>query len=307
MPSFTEQFKQYARSRGADLVGVAPMERFEGVAPQNDPRSIFPDAKAVVVIGRRITRGTLRGWEEGTNRDIYEMFGYSWLDKQFAAFTTFECAEWLEDNGWEATPIMCYPPEMPPQGIPVRKGQPGPNVNIDMDYAAVAAGLGEIGLHGVFMSPRFGPRQRFQAVITDAPLDPDPLCERQVCGGCTVCVHACPLGAIDGDNTREIDIAGKKMTVAAVDYEKCKRCQNGARANIYHPSGKPDRIAALCVRTCVDMLERGAKIDDTFRLPFRQREAWAKDEVGGNVSPESLPFGGGCADPEGFRKRDGEA
>ncbi len=306
MSDFTARFKAYCRTRGADLVGIAPLERFAGVAPQNDPRAIFPDAQAVVVIGRRITRGTLRGWEEGTNRDIYELFGYSWLDKQFVALTTYEAAEWLENEGWEATPVMCYPPEMPPQGIAVRRGQPAPNVNIDLDYAAVAAGLGEIGRHGVFLSPRFGPRQRFQVVLTDAPLDPDPLCERSVCGGCGQCIAACPLGAIDGDKTTTVTIAGKAMEVAAVDYSQCQRCPNGARVNAYHPSGKPDRIAAVCVRSCVDMLERGKKVDDTFRLAFRQREPWGLDKLGQNVCLEGLPTGGGCADPEGFRKRDGE-
>lgn len=305
MSTFTEQFKQYARSKGADLVGIAPMDRFDGVPARNNPRVIFPDARAVVVIGRRITRGSLRGWEEGTNRDIYELFGYSWLDKEFVALTTFEATEWLEDHGWEATPIMCYPPEMPAQGVPVREGQPGPNVNLDMDYAAVAAGLGEIGLHGVFLSPQFGPRQRFQAIITDAPLDPDPLCEREICGNCGLCVQACPLGAIDAEATSEINVAGKCMTVAAVNFDKCKRCPNGARVNLYHPSGKPDRIAALCTRTCVDALERGGKVDGTFKLAFRQREAWGKDEIGANVAADKLPFGGGCLDPEGFRKREG--
>ncbi len=307
LPDFTARFKDYCRSRGADLVGIASMDRFEGVPPQNDPRNIFPDAKAVVVIGRRITRGSLRGWEEGTNRDIYEMFGYSWLDKQFVALTNFEATEWLEDEGWEATPVMCYPPEMPPQGIPVREGRPGPNVNLDMDYAAVAAGLGEIGLHGVFLSPEFGPRQRFQAVITDAPLTADPLCEREICSGCAVCAGTCPLGAIDHENLNEINIAGKVMKVAQIDYSKCRSCPNGARPNIHHSTGKPDRIAAVCNRSCVDALERGDKIDDTFRLAFRQREPWAKNEVGANVAIDTVPFGGGCADPEGFRKRDGEA
>lgn len=282
------------------------MDRFEDVPAKNSPHVIFPDATAVVIIGRRITRGTLRGWEEGTNRDIYELFGYSWLDKQFLALTTFEATEWIEDNGWEATPIMSYPPEMPAQGVPVREGQPGPNVNLDMDYAAVAAGLGEIGLHGVFLSPEFGPRQRFQAIITDAPLDPDPLCEREVCGGCMLCVQSCPLGAIDGDDTTEVNIAGKCMTVGAVDFDKCKRCPNGARGNLYHPTGRPDRIAALCTRTCVDALERGEKLTKTFRLPFRQREAWGKDEIGANVAADKLPFGGGCLDPEGFRKREAD-
>jgi len=307
LDDLTAGFKEYCRSQGADLVGIASPERFDGVPPQNDPRSIFPDCRAVVVIGRRITRGSLRGWEEGTNRDIYEMFGYSWLDKQFVALTNYEAAEWLEDRGWEATPVMCYPPDMPAQGVAVREGKPAPNVNLDMQYAAVAAGLGEIGLHGLFLSSRFGPRQRFQAVITDAPLEADPVLERTMCSSCGACATVCPLGAIDTVNTREVTIAGKVMQVAAVDESKCRRCANGARPNALYPGSSPDRLAALCCRTCVDMLERGNKVDDNFRLAFRQREPWAVDELGQSTRPDEVEFGGGCADPEGFRKRDKEA
>ena len=44
--------KNAARKFGADLVGIASLSRFDGVALQNDPRSIFPDGKTMIVIGR---------------------------------------------------------------------------------------------------------------------------------------------------------------------------------------------------------------------------------------------------------------
>jgi hypothetical protein len=42
----------------------------------------------VVVLGRRITRGTLRGVEEGTQFSNYRLYGYDWLDNRFVASTT---------------------------------------------------------------------------------------------------------------------------------------------------------------------------------------------------------------------------
>ncbi len=109
--------------------------------PERSPLSIFPEMTAAIVIGRRITRGTLRGLEEGTNLGLYEQFGYSWLDTQFVALSTFEVGEWLEDRGWEAVPLFPFPTEAYPQGIAVREGAPAPNVYPDFDHAAVAAGL----------------------------------------------------------------------------------------------------------------------------------------------------------------------
>jgi epoxyqueuosine reductase len=302
-----QQVKEYARQAGADLIGIAPPERFADVPPERNPLSIFPEAKSIIVLGRRITRGTLRATEEGTNLGSYEMFGYSWLDGEFIAMTTFEVVSFIEDSGWEATPLFPFPPEAYPQGIVVREGVPAPNVYPDMDQAAVAAGLGEISYHGVLLSPRFGPRQRLQMILTDAPLEADPLLEEPICGKCGRCVDICPLGALNAAEESVLNIAGKEMTVCAVDTSKCRACRNGASGNRYHPAGKPDRLAALCTRTCLDQLERHDRISNTFGTEFRWREPWALDTMGQVIKVEAGAKGQGCADPEGFRAREGEA
>ena len=59
MPT-SEQVKAYAKECGADLVGIGSMDRFEGAPKQMDPRYIFPEAKAAVVLGFPIPRGCIR-------------------------------------------------------------------------------------------------------------------------------------------------------------------------------------------------------------------------------------------------------
>ena len=121
----------FAREAGADIFAVADIGRFDDVPPENHPRSIFPETKSVLVVGRRITRGTLRGVEEGTNFGNYMMYGSRWLENRFLALATFNIASFLEDAGWEAVPLQCLPPEVPPMGVRVRKTVPAPNVVID--------------------------------------------------------------------------------------------------------------------------------------------------------------------------------
>ncbi|MCM8777876.1 MAG: hypothetical protein NC905_06435 [Candidatus Omnitrophica bacterium] len=268
-----KKIEKYAREAGADIFGVAPIERFDELPLEKHPRAIFPEVKSVIVIGRRITRGTLRSVEEGTNFSNYYIYGYDWLDNRFIALTTFRISEFLEDNGWEAVPLANLPPEVPPMGVKVRKKSPPPNVLLDFDDVAVRAGVGEIGYCGVLLTPDYGPRQRIQIVLTDAEIEPDPLLSERICLYGNGCKCSCPLGALKGE--KEITIAGKKMTVAEIDYKMCTSCKNGAMPNRYHPAGKPDRLAAICIRSCADVLERKGKIKNRFKLPFRIRDVWS--------------------------------
>lgn len=267
-----------------DLIGFANKERFEGVDPQHNPFSIFPEAKTVIMLGKRVCRGSLRGIEEGTNFGDYALYGKNWLEDEFLSIACYDLVRVLEDNGWEACPIFPNPSELGPQGVSVAEGRPQPNVYPDFDYAAVACGLGEIGLNGLLLTPDFGARQRFHMIITDAEIAPSPLFDGHICDACGKCALSCPLGAINVDNAETIDICGKKMPVASVNYNICKTCKNGACASRFAATAKPDRIAALCNRTCMCHLEDGDLLSNKFENSFRQREAWS---VGGTkTAPE---------------------
>lgn len=297
---FTEKLKGKAKAAGADLVGIAPIERFAKEPPQNHPASIFPAGKAVIVIGRRITRGTLRGIEEGTNWNSYTIFGYNNLDDAWVSETCYDVCMFLEDNGWEGVPIFPHPPEVWPQGVAVSPDRPAPNVIPDFDYAAVAAGLGEIGYGGFFLSPQYGPRQRLGLIITDAPLAADPLYPGELCGDCRQCAIQCPLGAISEEDPAERVCEEKKMQIGRIQEEICRKCLNGAYANRYHERGKTDRNAALCARTCIVALERAGKLENEFENPFRKRPQWAVniwDEAGVMEEGEGGVQWRGCADP----------
>ena len=56
------------KKEGIDLIGFAGKDRFEGVDAQHNPFSIFPEGKTVIMLGKRICRGALRGVEEGRRK-----------------------------------------------------------------------------------------------------------------------------------------------------------------------------------------------------------------------------------------------
>lgn len=88
---------------------------------------------------------------------------------------------------------------------------------------AQQAGLGWRGLHGLLITPRFGPRVRLAAVFTgieNLPYDPQKASQHQwieeYCDLCRRCVRECPPQAIL-DRPRQQD----NGLVACVDTEAC--------------------------------------------------------------------------------------
>lgn len=311
----SEMLKDAALGLGADLCGIASMDRFEGAPKQQDPRYIFPDAKACISLAFRIPRGYLRGIEEGTYFVAYTAMGYSGMNKVYMPTVQRGICCFLEDHGYEAAPItnaigassVPYSTQTHDSTIsrPVREGYPNPDILVDERIAAYAAGLGEIGYSKVFLTPEFGPFQRFATILTDAPLEPDPIFEGGLCDKCKQCVKQCTGCAISGDETESIVVAGRKIEWGKLDYMKCSVAYKGGNPSFnpfmrdtYDPekykdkycgypdlekdSGYPQVLgnnpalegARGCMRACYVHLEERGVLKKKFVNRFRKRPQW---------------------------------
>jgi len=107
-------------------------------------------------------------------------------------------------------------------GKPVSPDKPAPDVFLHFRIAAFICGMGEIGYSKVFLTPQFGPRQRFAFILTDTPLEPDPIYDGPaLCDRCMRCVTECPAKAIPADKTVKVEIAGRQLEWCDLDELKC--------------------------------------------------------------------------------------
>jgi len=223
--------KAYAKELGADVVGIAPIERWEGAPVQMDPRQIMPDAKSVVVMGFRVMRGSLRGIEQGTYFSNYSSMGYGGITYLYMPLVVINLSKMIEDFGYEAVPMGHQSDwrAIDNEGgmrdgysRPVAPGRAAPDVMVHLRMAGYLAGLGEIGYSKVFLTPEFGPRQRLGIVITEAELEPDPIYDGpQLCNRCMACVDNCPGNAISRTETVKVTVAGRELEWGKLDCEAC--------------------------------------------------------------------------------------
>lgn len=104
------------------------------------------------------------------------------------------------------------------------------------------AGLGWQGKSLLLVNPLYGPRIRLATVLTDAPLTTDkPIANG--CGECTLCMDACPAGAIKGVGTDSHYESREEALYFSRCVEKLVR-EFSAIPSIDAP------ICGICIKAC---------------------------------------------------------
>ena len=308
--SLREQVIQCARQFEADIVCFGGIERFEGTRV----REIFPETRTVICMAFRVLRGVYRGIEEGTTYYQYCTNGVEVMEETVMPRALLRVCAILEDAGFLALPQrrhQCVMEADEGHNFEMhyeeiyhgRRTEP----QLEFEEVAVRCGLGEIGLHGVVLTPEFGPMQRYCFVLTDAELAETPLPEERLCDRCRACVKACPGHAIAEDGTRDPwqcgpyyrgarmaknpfmppdafqDLPDRK---AIMDGEKRLTPEESVRVMrdcFFYPPIKQGYAASICGRAC-DMacyihLEQEGRLKRRFETPFRKREEWMLDDI----------------------------
>ena len=223
----SRELKEFCRSSGADLVGIADLAPFQQGWPTLPPDLLAPYTRAISVAVRldnpvidAIADRPTTGYAEHYRAVNAE------LDR-----ITGAVAAWISSRGCRADPV------------PASKIMDTENLLGAVSHKAIArmAGIGWQGKSLLIISPEFGPRIRLATVLTDMQLTPDsPLKNR--CGACTACTDACPVSAIR-NVTADVCYADREE---ALFFNRCvERTYENSLV-----SGINARICGVCVRAC---------------------------------------------------------
>lgn len=213
-----------------------PQPPYYDQAPRgHDPRDFVPNAKSVISFAQPVLNAVMDAPAALADIDVEMVppdIKYPYLEMLYQTVGHRVQDYMLEQIGQvvgqmvqlEGFETMIFPttglhPHMAPTGIGLREEGmteqqiwQGPNKKwadkyspfrysfgpLSHRHAATRAGLGEFGYNNIVLTKEFGPRQRFNTIVTEAELVPDPLISEPIClrDNCRLCLKACIMDAI---------------------------------------------------------------------------------------------------------------
>ena len=202
--TLSAQVKETARTYGAALVGICEVDRrwIYSVDMAGNPIELPAEFRYAIVMAVTMDAEAI------LSSPTYRAASATGVGYSRMAFAIACLAEFIRNLGYQAIPM-------------------GNDTSLSIPLA-VDAGLGELGRHGLLITPQYGPCVRLCKVFTDLPLEADEPMElgvTQFCVSCNRCSGACPPGAIQSDPVPSFQVACRSNNRGilrwAVNHDKC--------------------------------------------------------------------------------------
>jgi epoxyqueuosine reductase len=185
--------KKTAVELGADLCGIAPVDRFYKAPKGFGPMDIYEDTKSVVVIAKRFPEGPFL-----SNSMIPYVVTNDAVLSEVIRITCDICDQLERDCDVIAVPVPSEPYECWDEQKHEGRGI------LSLRHAGYMAGLGVLGRNTLLVNSTFGNRIVLGAILLNVAIEPDDLAEYDFCpDDCQICIENCPAGALNGKTVNQ--------------------------------------------------------------------------------------------------------
>ena len=212
----SSEIKKLARLHGADLCGIASVDRFDFAPKGFHPSDIYDGAKSVIVIAVREIKSAFYSKSPVPYTFTSEVV----LNKVYNI--TIELIKELERRNVTAIPVPSEPYEYWDKESMTGKGI------LSLKHAGELAGLGVIGRNTLLVNRKYGNLIRLGAIITNAVLEGDPLEKQVFCGdSCNLCIDNCPAAAIENNSVSQKKCRPHSCIITEKGYSLyvCNNCR----------------------------------------------------------------------------------
>lgn len=181
----SNDIKKYAAQIGADLCGIASIDRFDDAPKGFHPTDVYKDTRSIVSFACRVPATSLRV-DCTSSYTAIEEIAMSRVNQ-----ISLSIALYIEQCGFNAVLIPSVPYDYWDAESKTGKGI------LSLKHLGQKAGLGYIGKNALLCNKSFGNLIKLGAVITNAELVPDKPIDSDMCvDSCSLCIDSCPSGAI---------------------------------------------------------------------------------------------------------------
>jgi epoxyqueuosine reductase QueG len=188
------ELKKLIIDNGADLCGIATIDRFIDAPKGFHPCDILATCKSVVVFAKKFLKGTLY-CKSTVPYTIVRNILSDKMDKMAVQICSV-----LEELGIVAIPTGTNGPTE----FDISTGRYR-NI-ISAKHCAVKAGLGSIGKNTLLITPEYGNMVWLSTILLDIELEADNMIEKPPCPDqCNLCIDVCPVKATGDPEMKQTD------------------------------------------------------------------------------------------------------
>jgi epoxyqueuosine reductase QueG len=183
----SSEIKEMVLGYGADLCGIATVDRFVEAPEGFKPTDLYTDCKSVLVFAKKLPESIFL-----TNSSIPYSFADDFATNEVLRLT-YELSIKLEKLNISAMPIPSTPYEYWDSDTMTGKGM------ISFKHAGYLAGLGVIGRNSLLTNPDYGNLIKLGVLLLNIELESDTIIDYDFCSdNCNLCIDNCPSKALGG-------------------------------------------------------------------------------------------------------------